>query len=166
MPRNGMVRVTVRIPAEIVEDIEYLDDQGYYANRSDVIRDACRRLIIELGGDDRDIDVSGPGRPPAALGGRSHTDSVPDMLPDPKEEVEKRRQWREEAAANGSEPENTWLDHSDPEDLQTAYEEADGCIADAAERFAVTYQTVRYHLIDAGIHEPQERGSGQSERVA
>ena len=46
------------------------------------------------------------------------------------------------------------LDHTDTEDLQRAYEDADGVVSTAADRFEVGYGAVYKRMVDAGIHEP------------
>lgn len=46
------------------------------------------------------------------------------------------------------------LDHTDVDDLQRAYDDADGVISTAADRFEVTYHTVYKRMVDAGVHEP------------
>jgi hypothetical protein len=48
------------------------------------------------------------------------------------------------------------LDHSDPDDLRAAYDRHE-TIADAAEEFEVSYQTVYKRLKHHGIHEPGDR---------
>ncbi len=42
-----MVVAQVRVPEGLLDEIDVLVDKGFYSNRSDVIRDAVRRLIIE-----------------------------------------------------------------------------------------------------------------------
>lgn len=53
------------------------------------------------------------------------------------------------------------LDHRDPDDLRQAYEEADGKMTEAAERFDVRYRTVRKWMIDEGIHNPASQGGDE-----
>ena len=55
----------------------------------------------------------------------------------------------------GGEPE-AYLDHNDVEDLQRAYDDADGNIADAAERFDISYGYTYTLMVEAGVHEPKE----------
>ena len=43
----SMALVQVRLPEGLVTEIGGLVDKGYYTNKSDVIRDAIRRLILE-----------------------------------------------------------------------------------------------------------------------
>ena len=44
-----MERVTFRAPAEQIEEIEQLVDDGEYPNRSEAVRDAVRDLIDRAG---------------------------------------------------------------------------------------------------------------------
>lgn len=53
------------------------------------------------------------------------------------------------------------LDHTSTADLQRAYDEADGNISKAAERFEVKYNTVYQRMRDHGIHRPD--GDDESE---
>ena len=43
-----MIPVQVRISKRMIEKIDELVSYGIYSNRSEVIRDATRRLIIEM----------------------------------------------------------------------------------------------------------------------
>jgi Arc/MetJ-type ribon-helix-helix transcriptional regulator len=45
-----MIPVQIRINRKMIEKIDQLVDAGVYSNRSEVIRDATRRLVIELSG--------------------------------------------------------------------------------------------------------------------
>jgi Arc/MetJ-type ribon-helix-helix transcriptional regulator len=45
-----MIPVQIRINRKIIERIDQLVEAGVYSNRSEVIRDAARRLVIELSG--------------------------------------------------------------------------------------------------------------------
>ncbi len=45
-----MIPVQIRINRKIIERIDQLVDAGVYSNRSEVIRDATRRLVIEFSG--------------------------------------------------------------------------------------------------------------------
>ena len=45
-----MIPVQIRINRKIIEKIDQLVEAGVYSNRSEVIRDAARRLVIELSG--------------------------------------------------------------------------------------------------------------------
>jgi Arc/MetJ-type ribon-helix-helix transcriptional regulator len=45
-----MISVQIRINRKIIERIDQLVEAGVYSNRSEVIRDAARRLVIELSG--------------------------------------------------------------------------------------------------------------------
>lgn len=47
--------------------------------------------------------------------------------------------------------------YRDRDALAAAYEAAGGSLKATAAEFDACYTTVRNHLIDAGIHEPQER---------
>ncbi len=42
-----MVVAQVRVPEGLLDEIDLLVGKGFYSNRSDVIRDAVRRLVIE-----------------------------------------------------------------------------------------------------------------------
>jgi Arc/MetJ-type ribon-helix-helix transcriptional regulator len=43
-----MMSVTqVRLPNALIEEVEQLVKKGHYANKSDVIRDAVRKFILE-----------------------------------------------------------------------------------------------------------------------
>lgn len=37
----------VRLPQGIIEEVDRLVERGFYTNKSDVVRDALRRLILE-----------------------------------------------------------------------------------------------------------------------
>ena len=39
--------IQVRLPEGLITEIDALVDKGYYPNKSDVIRDAIRRLILD-----------------------------------------------------------------------------------------------------------------------
>ena len=39
--------IQVRLPKAIVKEIEMLVEKGFYSNKSEVMRDAARRLFIE-----------------------------------------------------------------------------------------------------------------------
>jgi len=43
-----MIPVQVRITKKIVEEIDLLVQKGIYSNRSEVIRDATRRHVMDL----------------------------------------------------------------------------------------------------------------------
>ncbi len=45
-----MISVQIRINRKIIEKIDQLVEEGVYSNRSEVIRDATRRLVIEFSG--------------------------------------------------------------------------------------------------------------------
>ena len=45
-----MIPVQIRINRKIIEKIDQLVEAGVYSNRSEVIRDATRRLVIEFSG--------------------------------------------------------------------------------------------------------------------
>jgi len=45
-----MISVQIRINSKIIEKIDQLVEAGVYSNRSEVIRDATRRLVIEFSG--------------------------------------------------------------------------------------------------------------------
>ena len=45
-----MISVQIRINRKIIEKIDQLVQAGVYSNRSEMIRDATRRLVIELSG--------------------------------------------------------------------------------------------------------------------
>ena len=45
-----MIPVQIRINRKIIEKIDQLVESGVYSNRSEVIRDATRRLVIEFSG--------------------------------------------------------------------------------------------------------------------
>lgn len=45
-----MIPVQIRINRKIIERIDQLVEAGVYSNRSEVIRDATRRLVIEFSG--------------------------------------------------------------------------------------------------------------------
>jgi Arc/MetJ-type ribon-helix-helix transcriptional regulator len=45
-----MISVQIRINRKIIEKIDQLVEAGVYSNRSEVIRDATRRLVIEFSG--------------------------------------------------------------------------------------------------------------------
>jgi len=45
-----MVPVQIRINKKMIDKIDQLVEAGVYSNRSEVIRDATRRLVIELSG--------------------------------------------------------------------------------------------------------------------
>ena len=47
-----MIPVQVRLTKSILEKVDLLIRNGFYSNRSEVIRDATRRLIMELQGED------------------------------------------------------------------------------------------------------------------
>ena len=42
-----MTVTQVRLPQGLVEEVDKLVNQGIYTNKSDVVRDALRRLILE-----------------------------------------------------------------------------------------------------------------------
>jgi antitoxin ParD1/3/4 len=46
-------RVSVRMPPELIEQLEELVDDGEYSNRSDAIRSAARELVRETDDDPR-----------------------------------------------------------------------------------------------------------------
>ena len=43
-----MIPVQIRINRKMIEKIDQLVEAGVYSNRSEVIRDATRRLVFEL----------------------------------------------------------------------------------------------------------------------
>jgi Arc/MetJ-type ribon-helix-helix transcriptional regulator len=43
-----MVPVQVRLTKKLIERIDELVDRGIYSNRSEAIRDAARRLVMEV----------------------------------------------------------------------------------------------------------------------
>jgi Arc/MetJ-type ribon-helix-helix transcriptional regulator len=45
-----MIPVQIRINRKMIEKIDQLVEAGVYSNRSEVIRDATRRLVIEFSG--------------------------------------------------------------------------------------------------------------------
>ena len=45
-----MIPVQIRINRKMIERIDQLVEAGVYSNRSEVIRDATRRLVIEFSG--------------------------------------------------------------------------------------------------------------------
>jgi Arc/MetJ-type ribon-helix-helix transcriptional regulator len=45
-----MIPVQIRINKKMVDKIDQLVEAGVYSNRSEVIRDATRRLVIEMSG--------------------------------------------------------------------------------------------------------------------
>lgn len=45
-----MIPVQIRINRKMIEKIDQLVEAGVYSNRSEVIRDATRRLVIEMSG--------------------------------------------------------------------------------------------------------------------
>lgn len=45
-----MVPVQIRINRKMIDKIDQLVEAGVYSNRSEVIRDATRRLVIEMAG--------------------------------------------------------------------------------------------------------------------
>ena len=47
---DAMIPVQIRINRKMVEKIDQLVEAGVYSNRSEVIRDATRRLVIEFSG--------------------------------------------------------------------------------------------------------------------
>jgi len=68
-----------------------------------------------------------------------------------------------EPAADDDVDEFTGLDHTDPDDLQVAFDEYD-TISDAAEAFPeVTYATVRQRMIEHGIYTPESYDTGQDD---
>lgn len=42
-----MAVTQVRLPEGIIEEVDKLVERGFYTNKSDVVRDALRRLILE-----------------------------------------------------------------------------------------------------------------------
>jgi len=42
-----MAVTQVRLPQGIIEEVDRLVEKGFYTNKSDVVRDALRRLILE-----------------------------------------------------------------------------------------------------------------------
>jgi Arc/MetJ-type ribon-helix-helix transcriptional regulator len=51
-----MIPVQIRINRKMIERIDQLVEAGVYSNRSEVIRDATRRLVIEFSGK-RDLAI-------------------------------------------------------------------------------------------------------------
>ncbi len=43
-----MIPVQVRLTKSILERLDTLINTGYYSNRSEIIRDATRRLVMDL----------------------------------------------------------------------------------------------------------------------
>ncbi|WP_137288602.1 hypothetical protein [Natronorubrum halophilum] len=58
--------------------------------------------------------------------------------------------------------ENKVLDHTETEDLQLAYDEADGNISAAADRFNVGYGAVYRRMVKHGVHETENSDSDKS----
>jgi metal-responsive CopG/Arc/MetJ family transcriptional regulator len=50
-----MERISMRMPEQLIEDIDETADQGHHANRSAVIRAAVREYIEEREQDDQPI---------------------------------------------------------------------------------------------------------------
>jgi hypothetical protein len=50
VPGGAMIPVQIRINRKMIEKIDQLVEAGVYSNRSEVIRDATRRLVIEFSG--------------------------------------------------------------------------------------------------------------------
>ncbi|AHG00941.1 hypothetical protein HALLA_12250 [Halostagnicola larsenii XH-48] len=77
---------------------------------------------------------------------------------------------QEEIAVDG-EPEDTdeaeetvdLLDHTKTEDLELAYDEADGNISQASERFEVGYAAVYRRMKDHGVHETDSENGSSTE---
>lgn len=42
---NQTERVTVRVPAPLLDDFDMVADQGHYQNRSEAFRDAIREFV-------------------------------------------------------------------------------------------------------------------------
>ena len=42
-----MTVTQVRLPEGLTEEVDKLVDKGFYTNKSDVIRDAIRKLVLE-----------------------------------------------------------------------------------------------------------------------
>ena len=76
------------------------------------------------------------------IGEADHSHSAESESDDVREE--------EESAEDGDE----WLDHTSTADLQQAYDDANGNIKKAAERFDVGYSAVFKRMKDAGVHTP------------
>ena len=58
-----MIPVQIRINRKIIEKIDQLVESGVYSNRSEVIRDATRRLVIEFSGkNEMSREISQEGR--------------------------------------------------------------------------------------------------------
>lgn len=45
---NDLVRWNIRIPQALDEQVEKAVDQGFYASKSDLIRDAVRKILETL----------------------------------------------------------------------------------------------------------------------
>ncbi len=43
----GMDLIQVRLPEGLITELDTLVEKGFYASKSDVIRDAIRRLVLE-----------------------------------------------------------------------------------------------------------------------
>jgi Arc/MetJ-type ribon-helix-helix transcriptional regulator len=39
--------IQIKLPSDMVEEIDKMIGRGFYVNRSEVIRDALRRLVLE-----------------------------------------------------------------------------------------------------------------------
>ncbi len=45
---NTMIPVQVRLTKNIMKKLDKLVDDGFYSNRSEIIRDATRRLVVDM----------------------------------------------------------------------------------------------------------------------
>lgn len=57
---NATDRVTVRVPAPLLDEIEQLVENGFYVNRSEVIRDGLREVVQKqaVASDDDSTDTN------------------------------------------------------------------------------------------------------------
>lgn len=106
--------------------------------------DVARAMVeIEVPVDELEKDV------PVSIGFGDEEES--DDEPDEEDGGEREERVQEEH-----------LDHTDPDDLQRAYDEADS-IAAAAERFDVGYTAVFKRMKRHGIHEPKQATEGDED---
>ncbi|QCC57338.1 hypothetical protein [Natrinema thermotolerans] len=80
--------------------------------------------------------------------------------PDPDETADEEDEADEEDGEDedGAETNEELLDHTSTEDLQRAYDEADGNISVAADRFEVSYGAVYQRMVNHGVHETENDG--------
>jgi len=95
-----------------------------------------------------------PGKRHGKGGPKPSTEAEPDPKPDDQDDDEDQDDGTKQLEG---------LDHTDPEDLQAAFDEYD-TISDAAEAFPeVTYATVRQRMIEHGIYTPESYDTGQDD---